>query len=366
MSPEEKERRHKLITDFMEREGIDCILIYGREGFNTRGNMRYVTGYGVHFGEQFCIFPYDDEPVFFGSSSANYHVKKKGWVKKCVELVDPQKQIVEHIKDFYRGNSIGVPNLMNLPAYMYLALDKHFPIKDVTMLFRKARSIKSTEEMEKIRIAAYIADKACEAVREILKPGISDFEIYAKVKETIYRMGCEYSMDFIDAEGNRVNLFNPTGNLARTGKTVVVEISPSFDGYYAQLAVTFPVEECTDELRSLFRVWKKAVEAGEELLRSGVKVCEVYEKVVRTIEDSGYLSPLRPGHAIGLDVIDFFSISKEEETELASGMVLAFHPCVMKETGEGIGMGCTYVIKEKGFERLSKLDLKSLVEEFSR
>jgi Xaa-Pro aminopeptidase len=359
MSPEEKKRRFDRIREFMERERLDSLLIHGREGFNSRGNIRYVTGYGINIGEQFCIFPLHGEPVFFGSKNANYHVQKIGWITHCVEAVEPQEQIIDYLQELSRGNSIGVPNVMNLPVSVYLSLERHFGgrVKDVTELFRALRIVKSEEEMEKIRTAASVADKVYNVLRRLLKPGVSDYEIYGEIKREIHRMGCEYSMDFIDVQGNTVNLSNPRGNLTRADTVVAVETTPSFEGYYAQLAMALPVLEFPKKLRHVFSVWQKAIQAGETLLVPGTRISDIYEKVTSTISGYGYTCPLRLGHAIGLDVIDFFSISKDEGTKLVPGMVLAFHPCVMKETMEGIGMGYTYVIRDDGFERLNKVDL---------
>ena len=85
---------------------------------------------------------------------------------------------------------------------------------------------------------------------------------------------------------------------------------------------------------------------------------DLYRNMTGVVRERGYLSHLRAGHGIGLDAIDFISISETETTELEAGMTLAFHPCVAIEAGgDGIGMGYTYLITEKGPEKLSQLNL---------
>jgi Xaa-Pro aminopeptidase len=80
--------------------------------------------------------------------------------------------------------------------------------------------------------------------------------------------------------------------------------------------------------------------------------------MINTVREQGFISPLRPGHAIGLDALDFWSITEDNHRTLTAGMVLAMHPSVFQEVGgDGCGMGYTYLITENGYERLSKIDL---------
>ena len=112
-----------------------------------------------------------------------------------------------------------------------------------------------------------------------------------------------------------------TDRETRSACTLFLEITPSCEGYYAQL----------------------------------------YSAPVKTVQEYSSLSPLRPGHAIGLDVIDFRSVTESNETILKPGMTVAMHPAVLRELGgEGVGMGYTYLITETGAEKLSKFDLHKL------
>jgi Xaa-Pro aminopeptidase len=79
------------------------------------------------------------------------------------------------------------------------------------------------------------------------------------------------------------------------------------------------------------------------------------------VTQNGFVSPLRPGHAIGLDALDFWSITETNHTHLKAGMTIAMHPSVMTGIGgDACGMGYTYLITENGFERFSQVDLAAL------
>jgi Xaa-Pro aminopeptidase len=69
--------------------------------------------------------------------------------------------------------------------------------------------------------------------------------------------------------------------------------------------------------------------------------------MINKVQELGFSSPFRPGHALGLDAIDFWSITDSNNTILKPGMTIAVHPCVIKDLGgDGMGLGYTYLITE--------------------
>jgi Xaa-Pro aminopeptidase len=152
----------------MAREDFDCLVVAGRDGFGCRGNVRYVTNYGINFGEQFCLFPAEEDPVFLGSVTANVQVRGSGWVDELCEIKDPPRQLMEQVSRFDKGKRIGIVGLTFISAPAYLSLKEKFGARllDATWIFRDLRLVKSSEEVENIRTAVEIADKAYEAVRE--------------------------------------------------------------------------------------------------------------------------------------------------------------------------------------------------------
>jgi len=360
MSLKERDRRYERIRESMRNGKIDCLLVAGRDGYTSRGNLRYVSNYGVNFGEQYCLVPSEVEPVFLGSILALSRVRSAGWIHDCLEMVDAPKQIVQELSRFDRGNKMGIVGLPSLSVPVYLAVEAafHGRVVDATSVFRQLRLIKSPEEIERMRTSASIADKAYAVIRDMLRPGLRDYDIYGEVKRVVHGMGSEYSMEFIDTETARINFFNPVGRVLDADGTLALEITPAYEGYYAQLTVTVPVTEYPRHIQPVLSVWREALEIGEGLLKPGTIVRDLYRNMTGVVRERGYLSHLRAGHGIGLDAIDFISISETETTELEAGMTLAFHPCVAIEAGgDGIGMGYTYLITEKGAEKLSQLNL---------
>jgi Xaa-Pro aminopeptidase len=356
-------RRYTAIRKQMKKEEIDCLLVVGTADDFNRGNIRYITGHGRG---GCCIFPLEGKPVFLmgPGQAASPKISKTVEAHELLDLRETDnaaEQAVKEISSFYRGNHIGMIGANCVTVPMHQAVTKAFKknITDATKIFEKLRVVKSTEEIRRQRYSAAIADEVHTRLKKTIRPGMSDYEIYGLVKKTNYEMGCEYSFDLIDAAGSRMNMtFGPTGEKLQADNTLFMEITPAFEGYYAQLPVTLPVGKPPAIITKMAVAWEKADRAGRKILRPGTKVADLYQVLVDTVKQNGFISPLRPGHAIGLDALDFWSITGSSDIVLQAGMVMAMHPCIMtKMGGDACGMGYTYLITDKGAERFSKVEL---------
>lgn len=370
ISKQEFERRYRAIRELMKKEELDCLLVVGLSDDFNRGNIRYVTGYG---NGGCCIFPFEGAPIFL------IRPYQKTWVKLqrtigAIDLLDlretsnPTEQAIKELSRYDQGNKIGVVGMNCISVPMFSAVKEKFPHRLINSIgiFEQLRAIKSPEEIEKTRTAASIADKVYVLLREMIRPGLSEYEIYGRVKKTIYEMGCEYSFDLIDAAGARMNMsFFPTADQLEPGGTLFYEITPAYEGYYAQLPVTLPVDEYPPHVRRMVRTWAQSDKAVRKILRPGTKGADIYHLLVNTVQENGFISPYEVGHDLGLDVHGPLYINGSCDTILESGMVIALHASVMQEVGgDGCGMGYTYLITDEGAERLSKIDLaKDLIGE---
>jgi len=363
ISEQEFKRRYAAIRELMKKDELDCLLVVGLSDDFNRGNIRYITGSGRGGS---CIFPLEGAPVLLTGPNQSSSPKLRRTVG-ALHLLDLkeathlEEQAKKELVRFYRGNKIGIVGMGCISVPMYLAMAGRFPdrLVDAEKIFEQLRIVKSSEEIENIRMATSIADKVYFRLREMIRPGLGEYQIYGEVKKTIYEMGCEYSFDLIDAAGATMNMsFFPTRDKLEANGTLFMEITPAYDGYYAQLPVTLPVGKYPPHVRQMVSVWNQTDKAAQKILRPGTKVSDVYHVLLDTIREKGYLSHLRPGHSIGLDVLDFWSITESNTTIITPGMTLAIHPSVMLEIGgDACGMGYTYLITNTGAERLSKLDL---------
>ena len=363
ISRNEFRRRYAALREAMKREGYDALLAVGAGDDFNRGNLRYLTGQGRG---GCCVLGPEGDPVFFvtPNQTANPKLRRTIEAYDLLELRETADQTATVIEELgkRRGNGrIGFVGMGCITVGMYAALKDKFgeALADATAIFEALREIKSEEEIDTTRQAARVADEVYTRLRDMIQPGLGEFEIYATVKRTAYEMGCEYSFDLIDASDSSMNMsFYPTADRLEEDGTLFMEITPSYEGYYCQLPVTLPVTVYRPRVRKMVEAWAAADEAAGKALKPGTKVSELCRVLIETVKAHGFDSPYRPGHSLGLDALDFWSITMDNHRELKPGMVVAMHPSVLAEFGgEGCGMGYTYLITETGAERFSRIDL---------
>jgi Xaa-Pro aminopeptidase len=362
ISREERERRCQAIRELMNQDGLGSLVIAGRADHLSRGNIRYVTGYGPIVGPQYCVFPLEGRPIFVARSTPFLAtLRERDWDLEYKLTTDHNAEVLALVAELDTGHRVGIVGLSDIPVPLYLALRERFEerLVDATWIFRQLRTIKSAEEIEKMRISASVADEVFNRLKELARPGISDFEIYGEVRRIIHQRGCEYSMELINSEGTRLNFFYPTGNRLEANGTLSVEITPAYEGYFTQLPVTVPVGEYPPQILAMIAVWQEALERATSILRPGTVVSDVHRAMIEPIQEAGYVAPWRCGHAIGLDVIDFWGVDGSNATTLEPGMTLTVHPGLLVESlAEGFAMGYTYLIAESGHEKLNGADLR--------
>ncbi len=363
ISQKEYKRRYTAIRDQMKKHKLDCILVVGRSDDFNRGNLRYITGSG---GGGICVFPSEGPPVFLTRPNQEASPKLPRTVG-AIDLLDlkgtpkPEETAVKELSRFYQGNKIGIVGMTCISVPLYLALKEQFQDKlvDSIGILNQLTVIKSAEEIEKIRKAAAIADEVYALLRQMTRPGVSEYEIYGAAKKKNYEMGCEYSFELIDGSGSTMNMvFFPTSDRLQENGTLFFEITPAYEGYYSQLPVTLPVGKYTPHVREMVSTWDQSDKAAYKILGPGIKASDVYRTLMNIVHANGFISPLEAGHDLGLDAHGPITIDGSDNTILKPGMVLAIHACVMKEiNGDGCGMGYTYLITDTGAERLSKVEL---------
>ena len=363
ISAQEYLRRYQGLRDLMEQENLDCILVAGRGDDFNRGHIRYVTGSG---NGGYCILSRQGRPVFL-VRPYQLDSPKLPTIIEALELLElrgtlsPEQQIVEELRRCHAGNKIGIVGMACIPVSVYQAVEEAFPagIVDAEGIFHRMRIIKSSEEIDHQRKAAAIADEVYGLLREMIRPGLSEYEIYGAAKRLIYAKGCGYSFELIDAAGSTMNMsFVPTKDELTSPGTLFFEITPAFQGYYAQLPVTLPVGSYPPHIYKMVEAWHRSDQAAQALLRPGTRVSDLYTTLINSVENSGFISPLEAGHDLGLDAHESITVEAVSPVVLQPGMVLAIHACVMeKVAGDGVGMGYTYLITEDGAERFSRINL---------
>lgn len=202
--------------------------------------------------------------------------------------------------------------------------------------------LKSSDELRAMRAAGRVVAQAHELVRELVRPGITTWELDKRVEEFLLSQkavpafkGYHGYPASICTSINEVVVHGiPSRNVVlEEGSIISVDIGAFVDGYCGDSAWTYPVGKIDPEVQFLLETTEAALYAGIEQARVGNRLSDISHAVQQRVEADGF-SVVRDyvGHGIGRDMHEEPQIPNfgppGRGPRLRPGMTLAIEPMV--------------------------------------
>src|SRR5690554_6732454 len=202
--------------------------------------------------------------------------------------------------------------------------------------------LKSSDELRAMRAAGRVVAQAHELVRELVRPGITTWELDKRVEEFLLSQkavpafkGYHGYPASICTSINEVVVHGiPSRNVVlEEGSIISVDIGAFVDSYCGDSAWTYPVGKIDPEVQLLLETTEAALYAGIEQARVGNRLSDISHAVQQRVEADGF-SVVRDyvGHGIGRDMHEEPQIPNfgppGRGPRLRPGMTLAIEPMV--------------------------------------
>ncbi len=167
---------------------------------------------------------------------------------------------------------------------------------------------KSAKDLDKMRDVGELIAEVREALRGMVKPGISTMDLNTAAERMIRDAGAIPT--FIGYHGfpyaicasvneEVVHGFSKTTPLSE-GDIISLDMAATFNGFVGDTAMTLPVGEITDELKQLIRVTEECLEFGIQASRVNNRVGDIGWAVQQHADKHGYgIVRDYTGHGIG-------------------------------------------------------------------
>lgn len=202
----------------------------------------------------------------------------------------------------------------------------HVTIRSASDLFYEIRKVKTPDELNRLKTAIQITEKAITAVLSIARPGVSGEVLATEYKRVVIQEGAFYAVPGIGL-GTKSYLNNitqaTTATLSR-GDLIRFDAGCVYNWYHADIARTAVLGKSNTAQERLYRAVKMGEEAAIDALQPGVKASDVFWCGVNAVRASGIASYDRNhiGHAIGLQTYDRPVLTPNNESRIEEGMVL--------------------------------------------
>ena len=215
-------------------------------------------------------------------------------------------------------------------------------------------------ELERIELAAGIADAGFSALCETARVGMWEYELAAEVEAAMHAAGSDDNYGLIGAGPHNLAIRAPTNRRLEAGDLIVGEITPCYRGYFAQLCRTFILGEPNEVQRQKYDMLVQAQIAGLAAARPGLPSSGIAKAVNAVISAQGYGEYCRQpymrtrGHGLGFGGVVPYDVTEDASPVLENNMTMIIHPNqYIPETGYMM-LGDTVVIEDAGPRVLTK------------
>lgn len=325
----------------------------------------------------FTGFPHS-EGYFFVTKDESYLLVDFRYIEAAENTVKTSKVVIfsnpyETVNELISAHNISEILLetdkITLASYSSMQKTVKASLSDSSFLsdtIKELRIIKSEDEIEKLKIAQNIAEKAYLEVLNFVKPGVTERAIALELEYLMKKQGAErIAFDLITVTGKKTSLPHgvPADIEVKSGDFVTFDIGAVFEGYHSDMTRTVAVGEVSDEQRKIYDIVLKAHLAGLDAVKAGVSGYDV-DKVCRDIiKDAGYGEYFGhgTGHGVGLEIHEEPRVNPKGNTVLKRGMIITVEPGIYLPDKFGVRIEDTVLVTDNGFESFAHIPKELII-----
>ncbi|MBQ1770352.1 MAG: aminopeptidase P family protein [Clostridia bacterium] len=346
------------LREAFARNAVDGVLITSYE------NMLYYSGFKC--AEAYLLITGKDAYVF---TDFRYTIQARDEAKECRVVEISNDTLIAKLRDVLNADGVRACGFEEekLTVSQFRQFDAlSVGLKPMSRDISLFRAVKDAEEIENLRIAQSMADKAFGLFLERVKPGMTEVEAAAELDYLCRLQGSEGpSFDTIIGSGPNGAMCHaiPGKRKLADGDLVVVDFGCMYNGYHSDMTRTFGIGKVSDKCRIIYDIVLEAQLKALESLKSGISGRE-FDRIARDcIASYGYGEAFGHslGHGFGLEIHEKPRASKLSEDILLAGMTITDEPGIYLEGEFGVRIEDDLVVTEDGCINLANTTKKLMI-----
>jgi Xaa-Pro aminopeptidase len=345
-------------------------------------NVLYLTNFWGMKGYDACVFPRDGEPVLICLEASEEDAARTAWTGdvrlfKGYDEIDPRPPLARvldlareaasehgHVGLELSLGTQGADRMVGEPTTFTRDWFTSFgDVADASPLLAEARSSKTAQEIERMRLANDIAAAAMEHCKLVIEAGMTEAQIAAEWEGFVHGEGTgwedavELALGFsLVWSGPGIQTFTATTSRPVVeGEPTLFEIWVCADGYWCDHTKNLVPGELTARYRELEAGLLEVYDGALAFVRPGASFAELDRRIRAGIEAMGF--PGQPSHpvchGVGARAHEPPYAHQAGGGEIAAGMVLAIEPGCYIEGGGGLRVEDNFLVTDDGVEKLS-------------
>ena len=377
-SKEEFQKRKDDVLKSMNKQNLDALLMFRQE------SMYWLTGYDT-FGYVFFQTLVLDKngnlilltraPDLRQAQNTSNIEDIRIWVDK--DKSNPTEDLKKVLDELsLKGKKIGVEyEAYGMTGRNALRLNEtlkdYCDLKDESELITKLRVIKSQEEIVYVKKAAELADNALDQAWKYCKAGVNEAKILAEMQKIVLEGGGDYpANEYIIGSGHNALLCRYQAekrNLSNQDQ-LSIEWAGTYKHYHSAMFRTILLGKTDPKHIKMHEACVQALKNCENKLKPGNKIGEVFDIHAKTFDDLGFNKARMNacGYSLGTTFspnwMDWPMLYTGNPYVIEPGNVFFMHMILMdSDNGLAMNLGETYLVTDKGNERLGKQKLDLVI-----
>lgn len=333
---------------------VESVLITSDVNRRYFSGMKSTAGYILAFPEKAYLL------IDF-----RYIEKARNTVKNCevILLYNIKQQLAELLNKHnakvvsIESDTVTLTNLNQFKQWLEgFEIDTSSKLSDA---ITKLRSVKSSEEIEKITKAQRIAEKAFDHVLNFIKPGVTEKDIALELNFYMLKNGAEaLSFDTIALTGKNTSLPHgvPSDTPVKSGDFVLMDYGAVYDGYHSDMTRTICVGKPTEEMEYVYSIVLQAQEEALKNVKAGIigKELDSFARDVILLAGYGDNFGHGVGHGVGMEIHEYPNASPAFDKPIEENTIVTIEPGIYLPDNFGVRIEDFVVVKKDSYENITK------------
>src|SRR5919197_4043949 len=370
------------VRSLMKDQNVTALVVRAPD------NILYLTNYWCMKGYDAGVFPQAGSPVLIAIEPQLADAQRNSWTDdirlfKSYDPGDPRPPqyraldiALQVLKERHLTDKVAVELNMGTQSADRMVGEPTTPtqnyfdafrkvsgqVLDATPLLSEARAIKTSQEIERMRLANELAALAMDYTRRHMRPGMKESEVGGMYEGFVHGLcvGYKGKVEMARAfslvwSGKGIATFTATGDRPiQKNEPTLFEIWVCADGYWTDLTKNACPGELSPQYHKLLDLLLKVFNEAVRYAREGASFPELDRLIRARIDEGGYTGqPSHPiAHGVGARAHEPPYAHQAGGGTMKKGMVLAIEPGIYWPGGGGLRLEDNFLINASGNEKL--------------
>lgn len=311
-------------------------------------NVKYLTG----LPEEGMLIVGEKENIFITDSRYIESVNKKLTIDDEIVAYDVKEMSkYDYEGIFMLSQNVGFEeNYVTYANYKkYLQLYK-VELQETEGMIENQRVSKEQDEIDSIKKACEITDKAFDYICQNIREGMTEKQIAFEIEKYMIAEGADgIAFDLIVASGPNSSMPHaiPTDRKIVSGDIIQFDIGCRVNGYCSDMSRVIFVDRMKDEYKEVYDFVLKVQKQIASRFKEGANIKPVIKDVETEYKLKGYNILHSFGHGVGLDIHEIPYLRSAVDCNLKENSIITVEPGVYFENEFGVRIEDTYLVKKQ-------------------